>query len=156
MPIKRRLIPHECLPPRPRRQAGTQARETRELRPTAGFGAIALFPALDLGPGPLVDGVVDRDDGGHVARLRVEGFPAHGVEEHLLRGVDPVSGGFVGARVAFIIRWTSGHIVERCAGNGADFAGGAEFELGEDAGGGLCRGGLVEGGGVAGCLDKAT
>ena len=81
-----------------------------------------------------------------------EGFAAHGVEEHLLRGVDPVSGGFVGGGVALGVCGARGGSVWEGARDGADFAVGGEAEGGED-GFGWGGGGLIEGGGVAGLLD---
>lgn len=54
-------------------------------------------------PGALVDGVVDRDDGGHVGFGGGEGFAAHGVEEHAFGGVDPIPCGFVGGGVALAV-----------------------------------------------------
>lgn len=108
-------------------------------------------------PGTLVDGVVDGHDGGHVGGLGVEGFSAHGIEEHLFRGVDPVAAFGVGGCVALAVGGAGGGGGGLGGGggesarDGADFAVGVEAELGEDAGRGR-RGrgcGLVEGGGVA-------
>jgi hypothetical protein len=132
MPIKRRLIPHPTLPPCPRRQTRTQTRETREFRPAASIRPAGL-PALYFVPCALVDGVVDGHNGAHVGGFGVEGFAPHGVEEHLLRRVDPISGFLVGARVALVV---GGCGVWECGGarDGADFAVGGEFELGEYGG----------------------
>ena len=114
-----------------------------------------MLPALDFVPGALVDGVVDGDYGAHVGRGGVVGFAAHGVEEHLLRGIDPVSGGFVGARVALVVGGGLRGGVWEGARDGADFAVGAKSDLGEGACTCWWRGecGLVERRGVAGLLD---
>lgn len=93
MPIERRLVPPQPQPPRPRTHAPAVPRETPQLGPAAarvGRGGEAAFPRLDLGPGALVDGVVDGHDGGHVGGGGVVVFAPHGVEEHLFRRVDPV------------------------------------------------------------------
>ena len=102
--IKWRLVSHQTLPARPGRQAGAEAGERSQLGAATGFGAAAFLPDLDFVPGALVDGVVDGDNGTHVWGGGVVGFAAHGVEEHLLRGVDPVSCFFIGAGVALVVR----------------------------------------------------
>ena len=83
-------------------------------------------------PGALVDGVVDGHDGGHVLLLGLVAFALHGVEEHFLRGVDPVSGGFVVACIALSVGGqgcTFGGI-ERFAGGGEGAGDGGDFAVG--------------------------
>lgn len=93
MPIKRPLVPQQPQPPRLRTQFRTVPAETPQLRPAAA-GVLrrgeAPLPGFDLGPGALVDSVVDRNDSGHVGGVRGVVLPPHGFEEHLFRGVDPV------------------------------------------------------------------
>ena len=62
-----------------------------------------MFPTFDLGPGALVDGVVDGDDGRHVGGVRGVVFAAHGFEEHFFRGVDPVRGGGGGGGGVWVV-----------------------------------------------------
>lgn len=63
------------------------------------------LPGLDLRPRPLVDRVVDRHHGLHVARARVVAFAPHRFEEHPFRWVDPVPGCGVRACFLFVIGW---------------------------------------------------
>ena len=104
MPIKRTLVPPQPQPPRPRTDLRAIPAETPQHRPIARRVLPAReppFPPLDLGPRALVDGVVDRHDGRHVRGVRVVVLAAHGVEEHLLRRVDPVRG----RRRGVLMRW---------------------------------------------------
>lgn len=93
MPIKRPLIPPQPQPPCPRAHLRTVPAETPQLGPAAA-GVLrrgeAPLPGFDLGPGALVDGVVDRDDGRHVGCVGGVVLPTHGFEEHLFGGVDPI------------------------------------------------------------------
>lgn len=107
MAIERRRVSQESIYPRLGRQPVLDARKTVQHGPHAALPGVGGLPPLDLGPGLLVDGVVDGHDRLHVGGLRgVEALAPHGVEEHLLRGVDPVAGGLVGARLGLVVeRW---------------------------------------------------
>lgn len=93
MPIKRTLISPQPQPSSPQAHLPTIPTETPQLRsvacPVVLWGE-SLFPVLDLSPGALVDGIVDRHDGCHVRGVGGVVFPAHGFKEHLLRRVDPI------------------------------------------------------------------
>lgn len=85
-------------------RAGAQALERQEFGPAAGSARIAL-PRFDQRPGPLVDGVVDRDHARHGRGEFLRGrrrrvFAQHRVEELRLGRVDPVAAGR-GAGFAF-------------------------------------------------------
>lgn len=135
------LIPHPGLPSCPRRQTGAQAIETRQLGSTAGLGATARLPRFDLMPCALIDSVVYGHDDFHVGGLRIVRLASHGIEEHLLRGVDPVPRRLVGGGIALTVCGMCGRGGGRrggeCAGDGADFAVGAQAGVREEAGG--CR-----------------
>jgi len=94
---------------------------------------VAALPALDLVPGPLVDGVVDGDYRTHVWGRGVICLAAHGLEKHLLRGIDPIACSLVGTCVALVVCGPGGGLVGKGAWDGADFAVGAEPDLGENA-----------------------
>lgn len=89
-----------------------------------------------MGPSALVNGIMDGDDGAHVARGRRVAFAAHGFEEHVLGGVDPVASISVMAGVSLAVGGCGGCFggVEGVsvvvgwegAGDGGDFTGGAE------------------------------
>ena len=89
-------------------------------------------------PGALVDGVVDGDYGAHVWCGGIVGFAAHGVEEHLLRGVDPISSFLICACVTLVVCWAGvgcgwrSEVVGEGAWYCADFTVGAEAYLGEN------------------------
>ena len=93
VPVERPLIPPQPQPPRPRTHPAAVPAKTPQLGPPAPLILLSgepPFPALDLGPGALVDGVVDRHDGRHVRGVGSVVLAPHGVEEHLLGRVDPV------------------------------------------------------------------
>lgn len=93
MPIKRRLIPPQRIPPRLRTHPLTIPAKTPQHRSITFlilFCGEAFFPIFDLVPGALVDGVVDGHDGGHVGGVGGVVFAEHGFEKHLFGGVDPV------------------------------------------------------------------
>lgn len=96
MPIERPLIPPPAQPPRPRTQLPTIATETPQPRPSTRLilpARVSELPVFDEGPGALVDGVMDGNDGGHVGGVGGVVFASEGVEEHSLRGIDPVAFG---------------------------------------------------------------
>lgn len=142
MPIKRRLVPQQRLNPRAGGHPLFNSSKTMQPRSgrASGRGGVRRLPGLDLGPGALVDGVVDGHHGLHVRDLGVgEALAAHGVEEHLFGRVDPVAGGLVEAGVALVVGWRRGGGVRR---------GGA--------GGGAGGGGPRDGGDGAGCVEVAV
>ena len=107
MPIKRRFIPPQRIPPRLRTHPLTIPAKTPQHRPITFFIFLCrepFFPVFDLEPGALVDGVVDGDDGGHVGGVGGVVFAFHGFEKHFFGGVDPVlrggggGGGWGGGR----------------------------------------------------------
>lgn len=95
MAIKRRRIAGQTLDAGFGAQgAGAQALERQEFGPAARGARIAL-PGFNQRPGPLVDGVVDRDHARHgggefLRRRRRRVLAQHRVEELRLGRVDPV------------------------------------------------------------------
>lgn len=93
--VERRRIAQEHLPTRADALLARFALEVDELHPAARLAPAAGLPLHDLGPGALVDGVVDWHDGLHIGGLGVVVLSRHRSEELGLGGIDPVSvGGF--------------------------------------------------------------
>ena len=80
--VKRFLIsPHRTQPPRPWTYLACIALKTDEFGTPTSFSTTSLFPTEDVVPGALVDGIVDRYDGGHIWCRGIVGFPCHGLVE---------------------------------------------------------------------------
>lgn len=103
MSIKRRRVSHQAFPPCFRGKLLAVASKGYQLRSTASFASPSFFPFLDLLPCLFIDSVVYRHDAVHVGRIGLVTFPFHGIEEHFLTRVYPISGFCIVARVSFVV-----------------------------------------------------
>ncbi len=129
MPVERRRVAQDGVEPGLGGHGLAEPGEAVQAGSAAGRVPgrhVGLLPAQDLGPGALVDGVVDGHHGLHVGGAGgVVALALHGVEEHLLRRVDPVAARR-GARLLLVVDGARRRTGGGRAGDGRDHARGAQ------------------------------